>query len=329
MSFCPCGRERVAGERFCRTCGAELHDPVRYEPTVTSAPGPPPPAGYDPWAATGPYASPPGQPPPAPPLRPLPAPPMRPGPVQDEWGGPFALFDSRPDVLTGEGSRRRPGGRGPGPRNRIAVVAAVVVAIAVAGGAFALVRNHGQASAGSPPTHQASSAAAQSAPAQGTPAASSDATPLSSGPASSPPSTPATGTGGSAGVAVAAGAAGNAAEPQVLALVNRYFAAINAHDYPVYASLLDAQELQQITQPVFDSGYATTTDSDETLTGVSDTGSGGVAAMITFTSHQDPANSVDDSACTSWAITLFLVPNGTGYLIGAPPSGYHASYQAC
>jgi hypothetical protein len=209
------------------------------------------------------------------------------------------------------------------------VVAAVVVAIAVAGGAFALVRNHGQPRAGAPPTHQASSAAAQSAPARGTPASSSDVTPLSSGPASSPPASPTTGTGAGTGVAVAPGAASNAAEPQVLALVNRYFAAINSHDYAAYASLLDQQELQTITASAFATGYATTIDSDETLTGISDTGSGGVAAMVTFTSHQQPANSVDDSACTSWAITLFLVPNGTGYLIGAPPSSYHASYQAC
>jgi hypothetical protein len=263
---------------------------------------------------------------------------MGPDPGQDQFGGPYGRVDPYRDVLpfgADDGRYPRPGGRGPSQRGRIIVVAAVVVAIAVAGGAFALVRHHNQAQAGSQPTGTASAAAAQSAPsAQGTaapastPASSGPAsTPVSSGPASSPPVSP---TAGSGGVAVAPGVLGNTAEPQVVALLNGYFTAINQHDYTAYASLLDQQERQNITASAFDSGFGTTTDSDETLTGISAEGSGEVAAMVTFTSHQQPSDSIDNSACTSWAITLFLVPNGTGgYLIGAAPSSYHASYQAC
>jgi hypothetical protein len=128
---------------------------------------------------------------------------------------------------------------------------------------------------------------------------------------------------------VASAAAGNAALPQVIALLDRYFSAINRHDYAAYADLLDAQVLQRTPASEFYSGDGSTTDSDATLTAISDTNSGGVAASVTFTSHQQPADSPDHSACNDWSITLYLVPHGTGYLMGEPPAGYQASYTSC
>ncbi len=116
----------------------------------------------------------------------------------------------------------------------------------------------------------------------------------------------------------------NPAAPQVTALVNQYFMAINQNDYSAYASLLDLQMQQQNPESSFEPGYATTTDSAETLTSISDTGTGGLAAYLTFTSHQSPADSPDDSSCDQWSLTLFLVPNGAGYLIRTPPSNYQA-----
>jgi hypothetical protein len=130
-------------------------------------------------------------------------------------------------------------------------------------------------------------------------------------------------------VTVAPGAAGNQAAPQVTALLNRYFTAINQRDYRTYASLFDQQLEQPQPESSFDAGYATTIDSAATLTSISDNGSGGLAASVTFTSQQNPADSPDNSSCDQWSITLFLVPGGTGYLIGPPPSSYHASYQPC
>ena len=70
-------------------------------------------------------------------------------------------------------------------------------------------------------------------------------------------------------------------------------------------------------------------DSAVKLTSISDAGSAGLAASVTFRSQQNPADSPDNSSCDQWSITLFLVPHGTGYLIGPPPSSYHASFQAC
>ena len=48
-----------------------------------------------------------------------------------------------------------------------------------------------------------------------------------------------------------------------------------------------------------------------------------------FTSDQLPVEEPDNSACDNWSMTLFLVPNGSGYLEGRCREGYHASYQAC
>ena len=130
-------------------------------------------------------------------------------------------------------------------------------------------------------------------------------------------------------MAVAPAAATNAAAPQVQTLLEHYFAAINAHNYAAYSSLLDAQMRGQNSQSHFDSGYATTHDSAETLTSISGTSGGSLAATVSFTSHQSPADSINNSSCTAWTITLYLEPQGSGYLIGAPPSGYEPSHQDC
>jgi hypothetical protein len=43
--------------------------------------------------------------------------------------------------------------------------------------------------------------------------------------------------------------------------------------------------------------------------------------FVTFTSQQDPADSVDGSACNNWQLTLPLVQQGSGYLISVPAHG--------
>jgi hypothetical protein len=115
----------------------------------------------------------------------------------------------------------------------------------------------------------------------------------------------------------------------VTTLLQSYFTAINQHDYAAYTSLLAPSMAQQNPASVFASGYGSTTDTDETLTALSATGSSGLAATVTFTSSQQPAESPDNSSCDEWIITLYLVPGGTGYLIQAPPSSYSATYSRC
>ena len=319
-SFCTaCGRPRTGTSRFCTGCGTEFRDPERDQPpgtftnpdafsqTVTSYPEPP---VAEPLYAEAPY----------PPYPPFP----RAGYAEPAYGPVSRGPVSRGPGYAGGGGYPYPGpaGRPPERRSRVIAVVAAVIVLGAAGGVYALVAGHGHGKASAQPNETVSIAPSSTAPATSAPAsptASSGTGAVASGGASSP----------SAQLSVAPAAAGNPAAPQVTALVNSYFTAINQHDYVAYTSLLDPQMQQQNSQSSFDSGYATTTDSAETLTSISGTGSGGLAASLTFTSQQSPADSPDNSSCDQWSITLFLVPNGTGYLIGAPPSSYRASYQAC
>jgi hypothetical protein len=130
-------------------------------------------------------------------------------------------------------------------------------------------------------------------------------------------------------VQVAAGAAASPAAAQVTALLNQYFNAINTRNYAEYSSLLNPQMRADNSAASFAAGYATTKDSAETLTSISSTGGGGLAAAVSFTSQQSPAQSVDDSPCNDWQLTLYLVPQGSGYAIAPAPSGYQPSYSDC
>ena len=137
-------------------------------------------------------------------------------------------------------------------------------------------------------------------------------------------------TSGAGGVTVGAGASQDTDAASVADFLGQYFAAINAHDYQSYLSLLSPQVQQGLTQAQFEKGYRSTTDSNETLVGISTAADGDLAAEATFTSHQNPADSPDHSeSCTDWDITLYLAQGGSGYVIDPAPAGYHASYQAC
>jgi hypothetical protein len=127
---------------------------------------------------------------------------------------------------------------------------------------------------------------------------------------------------------VAPGVSRQGGEPTVVAFLNSYFTAINNHDYQQYRGLLDAQVQRQETAAKFATGYRGSHDSAATLTGLTSSGAQ-VMASVSFTSHQPAAVSPSHSRCTRWNITLFLTPHGGSYVIGSPPSGYHASYQAC
>jgi hypothetical protein len=206
------------------------------------------------------------------------------------------------------------------------VTAIAVSMLAAGGGGFGMalsLSGHGRIAAQpSSPTVQASvpsdTDSGTPSPSQPTPA-----------PGLAPTSTPSPSASAGTTVSVAAAAAATPVSPQVLTLLDRYFTAINGHNYSEYSSVLDQQMKQDNPSSSFATGYATTTDSAETITGISDTGSGDLAVTVTFTSHQNPADSPDNSSCTDWTITLYLVPQDGSYLIGSPPSSYSPSYQAC
>jgi hypothetical protein len=131
-------------------------------------------------------------------------------------------------------------------------------------------------------------------------------------------------------VTIAAAVSQDPDVPSVATFLNQYFTAINNHDYQSYISLLSSQAGQGLTQEQFDSGYGSTVDSAETLLTISAAANGDLVASVTFTSHQNPADSPNQQeSCTDWKISLFLEQGGGGYLIDKPPASYHAGYQAC
>jgi hypothetical protein len=227
-------------------------------------------------------------------------------PPSDVVGFPGGRFEKRP----------------PSRRSRWLVIAVIVAAIAAGGagagvwlhirhghaGAVAargLKRSAGQSPAAGPATPQAS----QASPA----APSSPTAPVSAGDT----------------VTVSADAAQDPAVQSVVTFLQEYFTVINSHDYQGYAALLSPPLQQGMTPAQFNSGYDGTVDSGETLESISTAPNGDTIAAVRFTSHQNPDSLNHEQACTSWSISLFLVQNGTGYLIDQSPSGYLASSAPC
>lgn len=217
-----------------------------------------------------------------------------------------------------------PGGPPAGPpvgggRRGLFIALAVVVVLAAGGGAYALATKLGKHSPGQP---SANGATASGSTANSPTADTSSPTAPASGSTTPSPSLSL--------VAISPAVSGSAAEPQVETLLSHYFEGINTHRYAEYSATLSPAEQAKQTQSQFNSGYSSTTDSGMTLTGLSDTGSGGLTATVTFTSRQSPAQSVDKSACNAWTLNLYLVPqNGGGYLIGPAPSGYQPTFADC
>ncbi len=144
---------------------------------------------------------------------------------------------------------------------------------------------------------------------------------------SASPSAPAPITSGLVTVAPAAATAKHSAG--VIAFLNRYFKAINSHDYPAYQRLFSAGLRGGLSAEAFASGYGTTHDSAVTLTGISSTGTGQLQAAVTFTSHQQPAASPTHSSCTDWTISLYLTAQDHHYKLATPPGSYAAADRAC
>ncbi|MGO8959732.1 MAG: hypothetical protein ACLQFR_20540 [Streptosporangiaceae bacterium] len=130
-------------------------------------------------------------------------------------------------------------------------------------------------------------------------------------------------------IAVAVAAARSPQARPVVSFLARYFAAINSHDYGAYRRLFSAEVRGGLSRATFIAGYGTTRDSLATLRDIGVIGPGQLAAVITFTSHQQPGQSQSQSSCTRWRISLYLTRAGNGYLLQAPPPGYRAFFRAC
>ncbi|HEV2375930.1 MAG TPA: hypothetical protein VGS19_27655 [Streptosporangiaceae bacterium] len=131
-------------------------------------------------------------------------------------------------------------------------------------------------------------------------------------------------------VTASPGAASNPKEPSVIAFLGEYFTSINTRNYHKFFGLLGAQAQADISPQRFRRGYRSTRDSNETLQSLSTAANGDTVAAVTFTSHQNPADSVNQQeSCTRWQVTLWLASTGGGYVIDQPPPGYHAQDSPC
>jgi hypothetical protein len=309
MAFCTrCGTPTGGGEgkRFCTKCGAPLPaGPGGEEPPTVFTPGP-----LVPEPPT--FVSPPGSWPPAQPGQGSAWPAAQPG--QPTTTGPAAWPPSAPPGQNVPGQPRPPDR--PRPGRSAAWIGFVVALVLVLGGGFAAWKFLGHHTTNHPPA-----AGSPTGPANGTGPGSSKSPAPSSPTPPAPSPTPA-----GFPVAVSASAAQGPDEPHVLQFLQRYFAAINNHDYGKYAPLLMSS--QRPTPQQFQTGFSTTADSAATLTALAPTPTG-VAATVTFTSHQSPSQSPTSTGCDTWHITLFLQPHGGAYRIGPAQPGYHAQYQAC
>jgi len=334
MSFCAsCGRQRSGTARFCGTCGAEFSDPPAASDDQGSSPADvaplpdltriqPPADQPDPFASW--YQQ---QPQSAridadPTWQPTQTVSTAPAQVPGYPSSPFSAANpfSSANPITPPAPPFPPGPpAGPparGGRRGLFIALAVIVVLAAGGGAYALATTlgkHSNAQSPGQPTVGASTPAAGTTQQASSPAASASATPS---PALSL-------------VGISPSVTASAAQPQVETLLSHYFQGINTHSYAEYASTLNPEEQAKQSQAEFDSGYSSTADSGMTLTALSGSGNGGLTATVTFTSRQSPAQSVDKSACNTWTLNLYLVPQGTGYLIGPAPSGYQPTHADC
>jgi hypothetical protein len=197
---------------------------------------------------------------------------------------------------------------------------AVVVVLAAGGGAYALASSLGKHPAAQPTSTPGVTASASAA---SQPSASSSTPATTSSASVTPTPSPALSL-----VSIAPGVSAGSAGPQVETLLSHYFHGINTHDYAEYASTLNPAEQARQSQSTFTAGYGTTSDSKMTLTSLTSNGSG-LTATVTFTSRQAASQSVDNSRCNDWTLSLYLVPQGSGYLIGPAPSGYQPNYSDC
>jgi hypothetical protein len=134
---------------------------------------------------------------------------------------------------------------------------------------------------------------------------------------------------GQAVVTVTGAAAQDSVASSVAAVLDKYFSAINSHQYHAYKGLLALQLQQGLTRASFNSGYQGTIDSAIRLINISSAADGDTQAVLKFTSHQAPNAANNQESCTKWHISLFLVQGGGGYLIDPPPPGYHAASAPC
>jgi hypothetical protein len=115
----------------------------------------------------------------------------------------------------------------------------------------------------------------------------------------------------------------------VVDVLTGYFVSIEQRDFATYRSLFAAPIRTAMDPGKVARGYRSTRNADVRLVRLDDLGGGRAAAWVDFTSTQAAVDGPDGQTCTRWSIGLFLQPEAGREVIGAPPSGYRATYRPC
>lgn len=116
-------------------------------------------------------------------------------------------------------------------------------------------------------------------------------------------------------VTVSARAAASPHAQEIVGLLQRYFTAINRHDYDAWLATVSTSQAKQ-TYEKWSKGYETTRDSDIY---VSDINPGKpLTVRMQFVSHQSvkDAPSALPEPCVRWDVTYQIVDEGTGLRVG-------------
>lgn len=130
-------------------------------------------------------------------------------------------------------------------------------------------------------------------------------------------------------VRAAVPAAAGAHEARVLSLLDRYFAAINGHDFAAYRRLFSPALRGRLSAAAFLADYGTATDSDATLHSITVVNPGRLAVLVTYSSHSQPAASSATSLCADWTTWLYLARHGHRYVLVNAPAGHQPSGRSC
>jgi hypothetical protein len=119
-------------------------------------------------------------------------------------------------------------------------------------------------------------------------------------------------------VTLSAAAAASPKAAQVRELFTQYFDSINTLNYAEYKSTQASGTPQ--THLSFEQDFESTKDSNEVINSITDKRDGTLTVRVSFTSTQDPSDSIDGRPCNDWTLNLPLVRQGSGYVMGLETS---------
>ncbi|MGI9064568.1 MAG: hypothetical protein ACR2FQ_12280 [Pseudonocardiaceae bacterium] len=124
-------------------------------------------------------------------------------------------------------------------------------------------------------------------------------------------------------VTFAAGAVDHPQREEVRALLQEYFDAINLGDYRRWTTTVVAERVATSPEQAWRDEYRTTTDRSIRMLRLEPRPGGGLLALLTLTSMQDPADAPPDAplGCLRWRVTYSVVSESGELRLGRTEPG--------